>query len=327
MEKTATNFTFKLCFGDEIRRVTVLQGTTTFTELETMANDITPSAVTKSEDSSAVRLQWTDSDGDVITLRSQSDLDECFAYLASTSTTSLKISIILPSRSSSSSSSSSVVPFAPFAHDSARLLEAEPPKVDYRTRHHLERMNEKMKYKEQKWLAELERLKLDPHYNEKEHLRQLEVLQGEGIVVYPLVNMLIAKRIVWNNQRAGQSGWWFSWQGWWSSIWEGNGEAPSTCSWASKMTRGASPRALQQVQTLREHQMPTGWPVVAYLGMVDKMAAAAQDPVIVSQLEQVKDIQHVPEPLKVKVLLDFNEEMTRRSERCCRRHRGRRGWW
>ena len=361
MEKTA-NFTFKLCFGNEIRRLAAIQGSTTFTELETLAKDITTStsapspAATKSN--AAAKLQWTDKDGDVITLRTQSDLDECLAHLAATGTSTLKISLSLPTNTSSainantdvnantdintntntginanaSSNASSNTntnpsgppPYTPFAHDPAKLPEAEPIKVDLKIRQHLEKMGEKIKIKEHKWQAELEKLKLDPHYNEKEHLRQLEVLQGAGIATYPLVNMLIAKRIVWNNQKAEQPRRWFSWQGWYSHIWESND--PPRGRWADKLSKMTTPRALQQVQTLREHQMPTGWPIVAYLGKIDQMAIAAKDPVIVSQLEQVKDIQHVPEPLKVKVLLDFNEELACKDERCRRKHSNRREW-
>ena len=328
MEKTT--FTFKLCFGDEIRRLTAIQGTTTFTELEAIAQEIfsststSTSTSTNDKDNSEARLLWTDSDGDIITLRSQSDLNECFAHLAATGTSTLKISLTLPTTTTTNNNNNNLLaPFAaPSTHDSMRLLEGEPLKDDYKTRKHLEKMNEKMKYKEQRWQAELEKLKLDTHFDEKEHLRQLEVLQGASIATYTLVSMLLAKRIIWNNQRAGQTGWWSSWQGWCSSIWEGNNELPS-----EKLTKMASPRTLQQIQTLREHQMPTGWPVIAYLEMVDKMAvAAALDPVIINQLEQVRDLQHVPEPLKVKVLLDFNEEVARKHEKGCRRHWERNGY-
>jgi hypothetical protein len=321
---TTTTFTFKLCFVDEIRRFTAVMGKTTFTDLETLAKEIVVASSSTSTVPSSIRLSWKDGDDDNITLRSQLDLEECFSFLVNSSTNTLRISIEVvdgllsrPSNNNNSSSSSS--------------NNTEEPLISFGARKHLEKMDEKIARKTERWLAELEKLKLDPHFDEKEYLRQLQVLQDAAVPVYPLVNLLLAKRLVWNNQRAGRqwSGWsWFNCHSWFSPMWEGNMPRKH---WETKALDKSSEQTRKQVDILTENQMPSGWVVISAIELHNRMAEAAKDPVMIKQLAQVEDLKNVPEPLKVKVLLDdANEEGkshcgSRRGRGCGGRGRGRCG--
>jgi len=301
--------TFKLCFGDEIRRFTVAPGVTTYSNIEAVVREWTSLTV--------FRLTWKDEEGDNITIRSQADLEECTAFVAKRGLDSLKVNILKASPPGYSATYDAEADLGELG-DTQRLLSGEDL-IDPKVRRKLEHIDAKMGKMHENCQAEVQKLQESPHFDEKEFARQIQVLEEAGVVVYPFIRLALAKRITKINKAKTST--WGNWGNWgWGCD-----------SWVSDMTPRLERRLANmtektrvQIQNLRDSQMPCGWVVVGYLEMQNRLAAetkASDDPLLKRQLVQVSDLKNIPEPIVVRILGDYN------NKHGSRRHCGGRGNW
>ena len=291
--------TFKLCFGDEIRRFTVAPGVTTYSSTEAVVREWTSLTV--------FRLTWKDEEGDNITIRSQADLEECTAFMARRGLDSLKVNIEKASPPGYSATSDAEADLGELG-DTQKLLSGEDL-IDPSVRRKLEHIDAKMGKMHENCLAEVQKLQESPHFDEKEYTRQIQVMEEAGVAVYPFIRLALAKRITKINKAK-------------TSTWGNWGWGRGCDSWVSDMTpclerrlANMTEKTRVQIQKLRDSQMPCGWVVVGYLEMQNKLAAetkASEDPLLKRQLAQVSDLKNIPEPIVVRILSDYNKHGSRR---------------
>ena len=329
MESTIQTMTFKISFGDEIRRFTFIPRVTTFQQLEQFVTDGLPPS------SLGYKLSWKDQEDDNIILKSQHDLDECANFMLSSDLTSLKIFVVEKASNPPAYNSNNANPMNDDGeeHDEVGLLVQEfrdftgadfgggNLEMHPRLRKKLGKINEKFGKKEKKCLEKLSKFRASPYFDEKSFLGQVQALNDVGLPASsPFIQVILAKKHVEiNEQNAKKEKCRLRWGCRKNQLSDSEGchlkKNQNRCCYSSccreKWLSKQSPKVRDQLKVLEEQGLSHGFFIAKILEHlnVELNPKDEGDVLILKQIQSIqKEFSNIPEPVLIHVLRKVNSK-------------------